>query len=546
MEDNTSTSSFEFDDNLPLCNEGFADIQVIPSAGFCFLATAVRDGKRWMLKGLKPEYVNTPIYIDALMKEYDILSKLHHPNIVAAEDFTYVDGLGKCIVMEYVNGVTLNTAMSADVPLHDKQGIVLEILDAVEYFHKQQIVHRDLKPSNIMIVGGSSGYVKIIDFGLSDSEIYTFLKQPSGTESYMSPEQKECSVPDFRNDIYSIGCVMDSMKLGKKYHSIISRCKKPIDERYQSVAELRADFKRVGKRSPMLWLAFSLLLLIPLMALAVRYHWMDNVYSVAKSVHLTDYDFEENGICYNVLSKDSAFVEVTHRGKEASYDGDITIPETVNHNGTAYTVVRIGDDAFRNCDELVAVVLPQSVRSLGNNVFLDSDLLATLNLPDAIEEMGDSVMRNCDRLRSVHFPRSMREVPPYCFSGCGSLHTIGLHEGIVSLKRDAFGGALLDSITFPSTLTTIERGVFWDCKRLKKIHIPSSVTRIGDFVFWGCDSITDVYVDCSEPLPITNIFQNLKGVKLHVPSGSADAYRKAEGWKTFELCDELDNHTQLK
>lgn len=535
MQDTDSTSCFEIDSNSPSRTEDFSDIQMIPSAGFCLLATAVRDGKRWMLKGLKTEYADTPIYQDALIKEYDILCKLQHPNIVSVEDFTWVEGLGNCIVMEYVNGTTLSEAIACNPSLRDKQKMVCEILDAVEYFHKKQVVHRDIKPSNIMIVGGS--YVKIIDFGLSDSEIYTYLKQPSGTEKYMSPEQKEFSVPDFRNDIYSIGCVLENMNLGKKYNKVISRCKKSIDERYQSIDELREDFISVGKRVPMLWFAASLLLLVSLTVLGVRYHWMDDVYSAAKSVHLTDYDFEENGICYNVLSRDSAFVEVTHRGKEASYDGDITIPETVNHNGKVYTVVRIGDEAFRNCDELVAVVLPQSIRSLGNSIFLDSDLLATLNLPDGIEEMGDSVMRNCNRLRSVHFPRSMKEVPPYCFSGCGSLHTIGLHEGIVSLKRDAFGGALLDSIAFPSTLTTIERGVFWDCKRLKKIHIPSSVTRIGDFVFWGCDSITDVYVERSEPLPITNIFQNLKDVKLHVPSGSVDAYRKAEGWKMLDVTD---------
>lgn len=530
----TTTSDFNFTDGIPELGDSFANIEVIPTLGFCFLAKAKREGKWFVLKGVKEEYRATEVYNEALRKEHDILSSLSHPNVVEVYGFEDVEGLGKCIVMEYVEGKSLCDILDEGVSQACKLRIVKEIMDALEYVHKKQIVHRDIKPSNIMVVKDGC-HVKLIDFGLSDSTSYTYLNQPSGTESFISPEQKVSNSPDSRNDIYSLGCVLEKMDLGSRYSRIVAHCKKPIAERYQAVEDLRADFECVGKRIPMAVVAVIAVAMAAVLLLGVRYHWMENVYSLAKSVNLTDYDFCEDGIYYNVLDDEELTVEVTHNGREGTYSGDITVPSTVTHNDLTYTVVRVGDMAFSDCDSLYAVVLPQTISSMGNSVFRDCDSLATMNLPDAIVEMGDSMFRSCGYLRSVRLPLSMTEVPRYCFSGCDNLHSIYLHEGITALRRDAFGDSALDSISFPSTLSIIDRGVFWGCKNLKDIKITANVERIGDFVFWKCDKLTDVYVERTEPLRITNIFQDLKGVKLHVPEGAQDAYRKAEGWNVLEF-----------
>lgn len=532
-----STSNFMFDDTPTPSDAHFTDIQPMPSAGFCQLAKALRGGKWWMLKGVKAEYSHTPVYQEALRKEYDILSFLQHPGIVAVSGMEEVDGMGMCIVMEHVSGQTLRQAISAkSISCRDRLRIAHELMDALEYIHKKQVVHRDLKPSNIMLTSDGA-YVKIIDFGLSDSDAFTFLKQPSGTESYMSPEQKTASVPDARNDIYSLGCVFECLGLGRRFRRVIARCKKPISERYQSVEMLRRDFDTAAKLPSLFAFSVAAVILAAVVLAGIHYHWMDSIYSVAKNIHLTNYSFCEGGIYYNILSDKEVAVEVTHSGEFGQYKGDITIPAYVEHNGVTYTVVRIGDDAFRYCDGVEAVVIPQTVTSLGNNVFLNCDGLATLNLPDAINVMGDSVIRNCTYIRSVRFPLSMTEVPPYCFSGGGNLHSLYLHEGITTLKRDAFGGCAFDSIALPSSLRTIERGAFWSCWRMKSIRIPAGVERIGDFVFWHCDSLADIYVDSPEPLAITNIFQDLKGVRLHVPKGAGERYKNAEGWKVLDVVE---------
>lgn len=530
----TSVSDFNFKDDIPELGDSFTDIGVIPTLGFCFLAKAKRGGRWYMLKGVKEEYRTTEVYNEALRKEHDIMSSLSHPNVVEMCSLEEIGSLGMCIVMEYVEGRNLNDALAGSLTEKDKLRIVHELMDALEYVHKKQYVHRDIKPSNIMVTTDGC-HVKLIDFGLSDSNLYTYLNQPSGSEAFISPEQKVSSSPDSRNDIYSLGCVLEKMGLGSRYSRIIARCKKPMTERYQTVQDLRADFDSAGRRFPTAWAVTAAAVIASVLLFGVRYHWIDEAYALAKSLNLTEYDFCEDGLYYNILSADERTVEVTNNGDEGTYRGDITVPATVTHNGQAYTVVRVGDKAFGDCDSLYAVVLPQTIRSLGNSVFRHCDSLATVNLPDAIVEMGDSVFRSCGYLRSVRLPQSMTEVPRYCFSGCHNLHSIHLHEGITHLRRDAFGSTELDSIILPQSLRVIDRGVFWACTNLESIRIPANVERIGDFVFWNCDSLTDVYVERTEPLRITNIFQNLKGVKLHVPKGAQDAYRRSEGWNVLEL-----------
>lgn len=537
MQEDISTSDFIIDEQVHSDSVIFTDIHIVPSNGYNVLAKAKRGGRWWILKGLKEEYRNVPTFQDAQAKEYDVLSQLKHAGIVSVETMDDVEGIGRCMVMEYVEGMNLRDALAQGMSLATRKRVARELLDAVEYIHRKQIVHRDIKPSNIMLVG-DTGYIKLIDFGLSDGHVYDYLKQPSGTQQYMSPEQKESSVPDFRNDIYSIGCVLEDLNLGRRYKNVINKCKQPADKRYQTVDALRAAFHKAECTSLWIWGAAVFAVLMSFVVCGIRYHWMDDVYKLAHEIHLTEYDFQEDGIYYNVISEEEATVEVTHNGGINTYTGDVTVPDYVQHSNKTYKVVRIGDDAFRQCNGVVAVVMPQTIKSIGNNSFLDSDSLATLNFPDSISDMGDSVVRNCACIRSIRLPQHMTEVPPYCFSGCWNLNYVYLHEGITTLKRDAFGGCAFETIEFPKSLRTIERGVFWACYRLKKITIPASVDRIGDFVFWHCDSLTDVYAERKEPLKITNIFQDLKDVTLHVPKGSGDAYRKAEGWKALKVVDD--------
>ena len=219
-------------------SEHFSDFTPIPCKGFNLLCKAKRYGRWWVLKGLKEPYHQDENYKNLLHKEFDILISLQHPNIVSAYSMEEIPEMGTCIVMEWIDGITLEHWSGKKT---EGEGIFLQLLDAVHYIHAKQIVHRDLKPSNIIITHNGN-HVKLIDFGLSDTDDFAILKQPAGTPGYISPEQIISRQADIRNDIFSIGCILEMILPGKPYTAIIKRCKAPITQRYANVDELKADF----------------------------------------------------------------------------------------------------------------------------------------------------------------------------------------------------------------------------------------------------------------------------------------------------------------
>ena len=184
----------ESDFNVARADNGFTNISecYVSKSGHARMFTAVRYGKRYVLKCLKTDFRYTPVYRQALMKEFEIGLQLDHPNICRTISMEQVDGLGECIVMEYVDGESLESAVSAVSDGKLTEALVMKIsnqlLDAMEYMPAKHIVHRDIKPSNIMLTH-RGGDVKLIDFGLSDSETFCVLKIPAGPRGYMAPEQ---------------------------------------------------------------------------------------------------------------------------------------------------------------------------------------------------------------------------------------------------------------------------------------------------------------------------------------------------------------------
>ena len=227
-------------------SEQFSDFTPIPCKGFNLLCKAKRYGRWWVLKGLKEQYRQDENYKNLLHKEFDILISLQHPNIVSAYSMEEIPEMGTCIVMEWIDGITLEHWSGRKT---EEEDIFLQLLDAVHYIHAKQIVHRDLKPSNIMITHNGN-HVKLIDFGLSDTDDFAILKQPAGTPGYISPEQIASQQADIRNDIFSIGCILEKILPSKPYTAIIKRCKAPITQRYANVDELKADFMARRNRHP--------------------------------------------------------------------------------------------------------------------------------------------------------------------------------------------------------------------------------------------------------------------------------------------------------
>ena len=88
--------------------ESFTEISELSSSGFNILFRAKRNGQWWILKALAPDVRFDSTYLQLQQKEYDILARLDHPGIVKVEGLEEVEGYGRCIVMEWVDGVTLD------------------------------------------------------------------------------------------------------------------------------------------------------------------------------------------------------------------------------------------------------------------------------------------------------------------------------------------------------------------------------------------------------------------------------------------------------
>ena len=242
----------------------------IPSHGFSELVKVKRQGRWFLLKGLKPEYRQQPVYLELLKKEYALMVQLDHPNIVKAYAKEMSNELGPCIVMEYIDGMTLDAFLESNPSNEVRRKVVDQLVDALAYIHSKQILHRDLKPSNVLITHNGNN-VKIIDFGLSDADDYAILKQSAGTLEYMAPEQKSPSrKTDCRADVYAFGLLLGDL-LPHRYHHIKAQCTRENPEkRYPDMVAVRKALTRSDHRRMRLPLLALVALMVPLLFLAIR------------------------------------------------------------------------------------------------------------------------------------------------------------------------------------------------------------------------------------------------------------------------------------
>ena len=176
----------------------------------------------------------------------------------------------------------------------------------------------------------------------------------------------------------------------------------------------------------------------------------------------TAYDFEINGIYYNIVSSSDKTAELTYKDANyASYSGDVTIPSTVTYSGTTYTVISIGDETFFSCKDLKGVTIPSTVTSIGGGAFFGCSGLASVNIPNSVTSIGGGAFDGCSGLTYVTIPNSVTSI------GMGAFQD--------------FSG--LTSITIPNSVPFIDSYTFSSCSGLASITIPNSVIEVGKFAF---------------------------------------------------------------
>src|SRR5438034_7121347 len=150
-------------------------------------------------------------------REAQAAGRLNHPNIVSIYDFGE-DGGVWYIAMEFVQGRELKEYFETNerFKIADIVRIMGQILNALDYSHRQGVIHRDVKPANIFLL--ADGSVKVADFGIAhiESSNLTQVGTVMGTPSYMSPEQIMGLPVDGRSDLFSTGVVLYQFLTGER------------------------------------------------------------------------------------------------------------------------------------------------------------------------------------------------------------------------------------------------------------------------------------------------------------------------------------------
>ena len=145
-----------------------------------------------------------------LKREFEILSKLSHPNLVCVYDYGALPDGGVFLAEEYIDGFSMQDARALLTPT-EMIDLTVQILQGLSYLHGMGMVHRDIKPANIMLLWlddeDARPMAKLVDFGLSSADPKRDTLR-GGTRSYMAPEIIRGEKGELRSDLYSLGVTL--------------------------------------------------------------------------------------------------------------------------------------------------------------------------------------------------------------------------------------------------------------------------------------------------------------------------------------------------
>ncbi len=204
--------------NTPLQSPSFGDryelIKKVGTGGMgaVFMANDKLLGKVVAVKILLPGLSSEAIV--RFQQEAKATAKLDHPNIVKVLDFGRMPSGDLYLVMDYINGRSLDERLKSEgvLPLDEALPVFIQICAGLSHAHSHGVLHRDIKPSNVMLSNDPNRVVQIVDFSIAkiqaNDQKLTSTGARIGSPLYMSPEQAGGLEVDWRSDIYSLGCLM--------------------------------------------------------------------------------------------------------------------------------------------------------------------------------------------------------------------------------------------------------------------------------------------------------------------------------------------------
>ena len=174
-------------------------------------------------------------------------------------------------------------------------------------------------------------------------------------------------------------------------------------------------------------------------------------------------------------------------------------------------ITEIGDNAFYGLG-LTEVTIPEEVRRIGDSAFRQCEELRTLQLPESLEEIERFAFASCSALTGVRIPASVASIEAEAFAACGSLEAFAVDEknpsfsSVDGLLCDKAGEKLIQCpggkagrVAIPEGIRNVQFAAFSGCKSITALNVPASVIEIGTFMFWDCSSLTTIVFHGSAP-----------------------------------------------
>ena len=405
------------------------------------------------------------------------------------------------LLMDWIEGETMETYVAANyTDTHAMSMLCYRFCKMAAWLRSQSFAHGDIKPDNIMV--RPDGTLTLVDYDGMFVPAMKGQKSPTvGTKDFSHPLR---TINDFDETIddFALASIALSLKA-------ISLNPSLLDEYGASDRLLfsAADYIDLSKSKTFTALQGLLadeeartLMSMFLLASAKKNLSMCSfrLFDVQKpkeeevwSTEVTDEDLknaveDEFGVKYSKDWKRLLKAPKSLSGKYSIRKG----------------VKVIGNWAFKWCNSLTSINIPNSVTTIGHSVFAFCYSLTSINIPNSVTTIRNWGLGACKSLTSITIPNSVVTIIGNPFNEWhGNLYNESkafIYEDYVLFNKNKTTliayRAKKTNYTIPNSVTTIGDWAFADCDSLTSINIPNSVTTIGDWAFAGCDSLTSINI----------------------------------------------------
>ncbi len=157
------------------------------------------------------------------------------------------------------------------------------------------------------------------------------------------------------------------------------------------------------------------------------------------------------------------------------------------------SITAIGDNAFKDCDDLLTMVVPDTIKTIGNSAFYDCDGLTELTLPSELKKISESMVYQCSSLKTIKIPETVTDIGDSAFARCDALQTAEIPANAKTLGNSLFADCTaLQEIKFAEGIREIPYGICSGCLMLQDISLPESVISIESYAFYNCRNLSDI------------------------------------------------------